>query len=127
MLAIGTAALLGISGCDADDHPNDPRPPSPVELTAKIDDEKVVVSPGEAGAGVFNITISNQSDEDAALTFTGPVDRSTPEIGAGNVLQFKVNLEQGNYEVSTGDDSVKPGRLKIGPERESAQNQLLLP
>jgi len=126
-LAVGVFALLGVVGCDADDHPNEPRPAAPVELTAKIDNEKVTVSPGKEGAGLFNVTISNQSSEDAALTFTGPTDRSTPSIGAGNVLTFKLDLEEGNYVVSVEDETVKPDKLEIDEPRESAQNDLLLP
>lgn len=127
LLAVGTIAALGVAGCGSDDHPNLSRAASPVELTAKVDNEKVVVSPSREGAGIFNITISNQSSEDATLTFTGPIDRSTPPIGAGNVLQFKVNLEQGNYVVSVEDGSVKTAKLAIGKARPSAQNELLLP
>ena len=38
------AAVL-VAGCGAEEFPNDPRPPAPVELSAKIDDRKVVVVP----------------------------------------------------------------------------------
>lgn len=127
LAAVGTVALLALSGCDADDHPNEQRGASPVELTAKVDNEKVVVSPSEEGEGLFTVTIANLSSGDATLTFSGPTDRSTPPIGAGNVLTFKVNLEQGHYLVSVEDESVKPAKLEIGPARESAQNEILLP
>lgn len=125
LAAIGAALL--VSGCGAADRENDPRPPSPIELTAKIDNDKVIVSPSEAGGGLATITISNQSDQDVALTFAGPSEGSTQPIAAGNVGALKIDLQEGDYDVSADDPSLKPTTLTVGPERPSAQNDLLLP
>jgi hypothetical protein len=41
---------------------------------------------------------------------------------------FKVELQEGTYEVSGGPESrAKPQELVVGPERPSAQDELLLP
>ena len=41
---------------------------------------------------------------------------------------MKIVLEEGDYVVSAGEDSsVREGALEVGPERESSQNELLLP
>ena len=50
----GAALLSG--ACGEDDFPNDPRPASPVELTAAIDDRSVSVSPSSLGAGLVVLT-----------------------------------------------------------------------
>jgi hypothetical protein len=122
-LAAGAAA-----GCGAEDHANDPRPPSPIEVTAKVDDEKVDVSPSEFGAGLVVMTISNQSEDPVQIGVDGPTAGESGGIEPGSVGSFKFSFEQGDYEVSPGEESrAKPALLTVGPERASSQNELLLP
>ena len=45
--ASACALIVGVSGCGEDDFENDPRPPSPVELTAAIDKDSVSIAPSE--------------------------------------------------------------------------------
>ena len=126
----GLAALgLAAGGCGSEDHPNDPRPPKPIEITARVDDRVVDVSPNEFGAGLAVFTISNQSDDVAQLTLDGPVAATSQPIEPGNVSDdFKVDLVEGEYEVTGGEESdARPTELIIGPERPSAQDELLLP
>ena len=123
LIAIGAVT---VAGCGSEDFPNDPRPPSPVELSAKVDDGKVVLAPDEVGAGLAVVTVSNQSRDDVKLDFEGPTSAST-EIAAGGVGTLKLTLEQGDYEIGSGVNSIASGTLTVGEERESAQNDLLLP
>jgi hypothetical protein len=129
-LPAGLAALaLAVAGCGAEDHANDPRPPKPIEVTAKVDNKQVVVSPDEFGAGLAIFTIANQSDSETTLTLDGPVEQESAPILPGNVTDtFKVPLETGDYKVSAGTDSTaSPAQLRVGPERPSSQDDLLLP
>jgi hypothetical protein len=49
---LAVAAVVAIAGCGtSSDYKNDPRPPSPIVLTASIDDQRVSVSPQRFGAG----------------------------------------------------------------------------
>jgi len=121
-------AGLGIAACGADDFKNDPRPPVPVEMTARISDDEIVVSPRKIGGGPANITVSNQSRQPAKLTLDGPTQVVGAELPPGAVGQVKATLEEGDYEVSGGPESkAREGKLVVGPERESSQNELLLP
>ena len=117
------------AGCGSDDHPNDPRPAKPVEVTARVDNDVVEVSPAKFGAGLVVFTISNQSDGAAALTLDGPVAAASQTLEPGAVSDdFKVDLQEGVYEVTGGDESqAKPQELVVGPARPSAQDELLLP
>ena len=123
--------LLGASGCGADDFENNPRPPAPVELTAKVDDKSVLLSPAEVGAGLAVITVSNQSRDPINLNLVGPApddNAESGEIAPGGVGNLKAELSEGEYEVNAGETSdVKPAQLAVGAERESSQNELLLP
>ena len=130
--AVGAALsvfALGVAACGEDDFENEPRPPSPIEITAAIDDEGVSVSPSKGiGAGLVTITISNQTDEPANLTLVGPTDVESDDIVPGGTGSVKTALKEGAYEASAGDDtSIKSRTVTIGPERESSQNDLLLP
>ena len=129
-----TASALAVTaiaatGCGSDDHPNEPRPPRPIEITARVDNEVVQISPNEFGAGLAVITISNQSDDAVELTLDGPVAAASQTLEPNSVSDdFKVDLQEGVYEVTGGLESrAKPDELVIGPERPSAQDELLLP
>ena len=126
--AAALAAATGVAACGSDDHPNNPRPPSPIELTARISDRDIALSPSELGGGPVSITVSNQSRQPAALTLEGPTDAIGTELPPGAVGEFKATLEEGQYEVSGGpESSAREGTLEVGPDRESSQNELLLP
>jgi len=126
-VALSVLAAAAVAGCGAEDFPNEPRPASPVELSARIDDRKVVLAPDETGAGLAVITISNQSSDDVELNFLGPSDESTNEIVAGGIGTLRLDLEQGDYDVEASVSSISSGRLTVGPDRPSAQNDVLLP
>jgi hypothetical protein len=130
-LVVAVAALCAsvlLAACGEDDFKNEPRPPSPIELSALINDRQVVVSPSDVGAGLVSITVSNQSQDPATLTLSGPNDIASSQILPGNTADVKGELKQGDYEVSAGDDSTARGdTLTVGPERPSSQNDLLLP
>jgi hypothetical protein len=136
------AALAGVGiGCGAEDHPNEPRPPAPIEITAKVDDERVDIEPSKFGAGLVVMTISNQSDDVIQLAVDGPCqadvdDESSaadpcptgPAIQPGQPGNFKLDFQEGEYTISAGDESsARPAVLSVGPERASSQNDLLLP
>jgi hypothetical protein len=129
VLASVAALVAGaVAGCGADDHPNEPRPPAPIEVTAKVDDEKVDVQPAKFGAGLVVMTISNQSDDPVQLAVEGPTARTGPVIEPGQPGNLKVDFEEGEYEVTAGEESnAQPALLTVGPERASSQNDLLLP
>ena len=125
---LALAAAIGVGACGEDDFENNPRPPAPVELTARINDRTVIVSPGEVGAGPATITVSNQAGDPATLTLEGPSDVVGGELPPGAVGEIKADLLEGEYEVTGGAGSkARSGTLTVGPERASSQNDLLLP
>jgi hypothetical protein len=128
-LFVGIAALLsaaGLAACGEEDFENNPRPPSPIELSARIGDDAVTISPAEVGAGLATITISNQTRDAAGVVLEGPTDEASDEIVAGGTGSLKLTLEEGDYDV-TDDDGARTTQLIVGPERESSQNELGLP
>ena len=135
---MGTAAVAALAlaltaaGCGGDeDFANDPRPAAPLVLTAKVDSKEIVVSPAKLGAGLVNITVSNQSEDPVSLTLVGPGSEDNVESGEvppGGVGNLKASLSEGEYEVNGGERSdAKPADLEVGPARPSSSDDLLLP
>lgn len=122
-------AAAVIAGCGEEDFKNDPRPPAPIEIGARIGDDGVTISPNSSndiGAGQATITISNQTDDPARLVVEGPNDAASTEIVPNGTDALTVELEQGNYLISN-DGEGRETRLEVGSERPSSQNVLLLP
>jgi hypothetical protein len=135
--AVLAAALVaaGLGACGADDYQNEPRPPSPINVTAAIDDKQVRVSPVTFGAGPVVILISNQSGTAQNVTFetdelgasTGGIRRSTGAIEPLSTGQLKVDASEGSYTLSASAGDVAPATVEVSKQRRSAQNDLLLP
>jgi hypothetical protein len=128
LLALTAVSVLIVAGCGRDDFENDPRPPVPDEITVKIGDDGVLVSPAAFGAGLVNFTIANLSDDDAALAIEGPTTATSDQIPPGGNAILKTQMESGSYQFTAeGPPKVEPFQLQVGPERASGQNDLLLP
>jgi len=130
VLPAALAALTAAAaGCGGEDHPNEPRPPVPLEVSAKVGKDRVNVSPREFGAGLAVFTVSNQTDDVVQLALDGPTEAVSEPIEAGGVMTgFKVPMEEGAYEASAGAESrARPAELSVGPERASSQNEVLIP
>jgi hypothetical protein len=126
------AALLA-SGCGGDDFENERRPSVPIELTGVIQERGVTVSPSKEGAGPFVITISNQTDEAHTVTLEGTsVEERVGPIQPQDTGTIQKTLNQGKYEVRAGSEQavekeIPPAELEIGPDRDSSNDELLLP
>src|SRR5688572_14849457 len=126
IVAVALAALT-LGACGRDDFENDPRPALPSEISVKIGDEKVVVSPSEFGAGLVNFTIVNLGDTTTSLVVTGPTEFETPEVAPGTNHTYKTEIDTGEYEASATAAEAAPFQFEVGPDSESAQHDLLLP
>jgi hypothetical protein len=131
--AAAVAAALA-AGCGEDDFENEPRPPVPMELSGVIQEDKVTVSPSrDIGAGPFVITISNQTDSEHTIKLEGEsIQEQVGPVAPLDTATIQRTLEPGTYEVSAGTPRavrrrIAPASLDIGEERESSNNELLLP
>ena len=141
---LGLAAVLA-GGCGSGGHfANDPRPPSPVNVTVYINDQRVSLSPSSVGAGPVVFIVTNQASQAVSMRIlqtgnavpaarTGPI---TPQATA----QITVNLNrpQTTYKVVTSAKAateaaaatatpIQPALLHIGNQRASASNELQAP
>jgi hypothetical protein len=126
-VALAAGLAIVAVGCGRDDFENDPRPALPAEISVEIGDKGVVVSPSEFGAGLVNFTVANLADAPASVAIEGPTAAETEEIAPGGTTTLKVEVETGDYEASVPGEDAEPFEFEVGPERESAQDDLLLP
>ena len=120
---------------EEDDYANEPRPPSPIVVSAAVTDSRVSVSPREFGAGPVNLIVTNQTDKSQEITLetdeiggSAPgIQQSTGPINPGDTASLKANLKQGTYRVGVDGQNIRAAALDVGTERESAQNELLQP
>jgi hypothetical protein len=126
IVAVGLATVA-IAACGRDDFENEPRPPVPASVTVKIGDGEVVISPRTVGAGLVNFEIANFEDTPATFSIVGPTEAESEEIPARGNNSLKTQLETGTYQASANGVEATPFSFEVGPERESGQNDLLLP
>ena len=120
---------------EEDDYANEPRPPSPIVVSAAVTDSRVSVSPREFGAGPVNLIVTNQTDRSQEITLetdeiggSAPgIQQSTGPINPGDTASLKADLDQGTYRVGVDSENIRAAALDVGSERESAQNELLQP
>jgi len=133
----GLAAALLLAGCGSQsDYKNRPRPPSPITITASVNDGRVEVSPKRFGAGPITLVVTNQTDRatDLVLETDGTagsgqagIRQKTGPINPQGTASLKANLRQGHYKVRVRGGTIRPASLVVGHQRASAQNQLLQP
>jgi hypothetical protein len=130
-LLLASAAL--VAGCGGDEeYANRPRPPAPIVVSASIGTDRVSVSPRRFGAGPVELKVANLTDRALRLTLEtlgrGPGRRQeTGPINPRETASLKVDVEQGDYAVAVSGRGIDPARLRVGAQRPSAQNDLMLP
>ena len=132
--AVLFASVLAGCGDEGEDYANRPRPATPINVTAAISDKKISISPKEFGAGPVVIIVSNQSGAEQRLTLQTEelggsqpgLKQSTDPIAPRGTGTLKADVREGSYALSASEGP-KPATLEVGPERKSAQDQLLAP
>jgi hypothetical protein len=134
VLASFATAALFVAGCGDEDFENAPRAPVRMQLSGVIQQDKVTVSPArDLGAGPFEITISNQTDDPHTIRLEGgSIVENAGAVEPDNTLTINRTLDPGTYEVIAGSKQavtreIEPAVLKIGPERKDSNSDLLLP
>ena len=131
MVLVG-ALILG--GCGGGSHfKNEKRPPTPVQLTGVVRDDKVTVSPSRVGGGPVILVIANQTEQPRTITLEGGGTTDTVgPVQPSGTARLQQTLKPGTYSVKAGAkeaqaSEVTPGTLTVGPNRPSSSNELLLP
>lgn len=129
--------LAGLcAGCGDDaSYANADRPPAPISISVALTGERIAVAPSRVGAGPVLLLIANESgrSRDVTLAAAGggrscvPDDASSGPINPEDAARISLTLVEGTCEIGVADEAIPPARLTVGPERESAQQDVLQP
>lgn len=137
--AVAAAAVLAVpvAGCGGaeEDHPNEPRPPQRILVSAAIGGDGVSVSPRSFGAGPITLMVANETQRSREVTLETDepggdepgLRQSSGPINPGDTASLNADLRRGTYRLSVSGTGVDAVSITVGPPRESAQNELLLP
>ena len=131
-LTATAVVLLAVvaGGCGSDDEArSDERPPVPINISINLNEEGITASPDNFGAGPITMLVANQSGASQTLTLEGPrLRRSVGPINPQDTATVRLRVQPGEHTVSAGESAgLREATLTVGPERPSAQNDLLLP
>ena len=136
-VAAAIAVCVPAIGCGGDeaDYANEPRPPAPITISARIGDDGISVSPRKFGAGPITLIVSNQSERAQELTLETDeiggdapgIEQSSGPINPGDTASLKADLRTGTYRIGVDTNGIDAVTLDVGDERPSAQNELLQP
>jgi hypothetical protein len=133
--ALGVA-VLAIAGCgSAASYDNTPRPPAPIVVSVSLGSGRVSVSPSHVGAGPVVLLVANESDRSRDVTLSGaqsgaacvPASVSSGPVNPQGTARVQVELVRGACAVGVRGGGLRPARLTVGPERASAQSDVLQP
>jgi hypothetical protein len=138
MLGTLSATLIVVAGAgcgSSERYDNADRPPAPVNVSISLTPGRIAVSPTTIGAGPVVLLIANESGRSRELTLTAPGaaggcvdgDASSGPIHPQGTARVQLSLVEGACTVGVDDGRLPPARLAVGPERPSAQDDLLAP
>jgi hypothetical protein len=132
MMVLAAAAVVS-AGCGSTmKFANRPRPPTPVDLTAFVNNQRVLLSPASVGGGPLVLLITNQASRSVTLMLLSPSGgtlASTGPINPNSTQRVTVDTTgQGTYLLSPGGRAgIRAATLRVGPERPNGDNVLLQP
>ena len=139
VVALGTAAVaaVAVAGCGSDsDYKNTDRPAAPIVITAFIAKDKVSVSPTKFGAGPIQLKVVNSTDRSQSVTLetadepgsaAAGVRQVTGPINPNDNATLAANVREGTYSVHVSGDDIRAATLNVGAERQTSQQDLMLP
>jgi hypothetical protein len=120
VLATCAIAAIFAAGCGDEDFERQRRAAVRVELSGVIQKDRVTVSPARnLGAGPFEITISNQTDQPHTVTLEG--ESIKEDAGSLGPTDTRAGSEQAVPK------EIEPAVLDIGTARRDSNSDLLLP
>jgi hypothetical protein len=132
-LLVGALAL-GAAGCGGSggDYKNEPRPPSPIVVTASVSKDAVSVSPRRLGAGPISLIVTNQTGASQQVTIESDgsapgIRQETAPINPRDTATLTADVAPGTYRVHVVGDGIRAATFRVGKPRPSAQNDLLQP
>ncbi|MFY9488780.1 MAG: hypothetical protein WAP35_08835 [Solirubrobacterales bacterium] len=122
--AVLLALALVASGCTDDSYNNDPKPPAVLTVSVTINEDETVVNPTRFGAGPIRLIITNQTGTKQQVTLSTDQLERTVSVDVSQTATFKETVESGLLTIDADNAVGEAFEVMVGPERESAQQDL---
>ncbi len=132
-----SCVVLAAAGCGGgdDEYANEPRPPTPINVSAAITEDRITVSPREFGAGPVILLIANETGEAHRVTVETDqlgasepgIRQQTAPINPQGTATLKIDMAQGRYMVTVDGEGIEDASVRVGRERPDSSDQLLTP
>jgi hypothetical protein len=128
---VALALALAAGGCGGNgDFANEPRPATPITVSAVIAPRGVSVSPARFGAGSVELLVSNQTAAAQRLRLRSrrlapggrTLTQTTGPISPGDTASLKADVDRGTYVVSVRSAAIAPATIVVGAARDDAQD-----
>lgn len=128
LVAGALACAVVVSGCAGNEsYPNLPKPPAFVTLTVFVGEDEIAVSPNPLGAGPTRFIITNQTGTKQNVLVSAEQSEREVTVGQGQTANFRMTIQPGELSISADNTAAQEATMVVGPERESAQDDLNQP
>jgi hypothetical protein len=124
-LALAIASVFVLSACSSNEsYKNENKPPAVLTLGVLIADDQIAAAPNPFGAGPTRFVITNQTGKKQIVTLTTDTIERKTVVDVAQTANFKMTIPEGNLTIDTSDTTAGSLDIAVGPERESAQQDL---
>ncbi len=129
-------AMCALTACGSDpDYANEPRPATPINISAAITDGRITVSPRRFGAGPVVLLIANETSQARRVTVESDtfgnrdagIRQQTAPINPQGTATLKIDMSKGRYMVTVDGDGIEDTKVRVGRPRPDSSDQLLTP
>lgn len=129
LTALAAALIaLAIAGCAGNEsYENRPKAPAVLTVSVIVGEDEIQMSPRGWGAGPVRFIAVNQTGTRQIVSFDSDrLERDVP-VGSGQSANFKMTTAPGPFSISASNVAANALDFEVGPERETAQNDLTQP
>jgi predicted component of type VI protein secretion system len=127
-LALAVACVFVLSACESNEsYKNENKPPAVLTLGVIVADDQIAADPNPFGAGPTRFLITNQTTKKQIVTLTTDTLERKAVVDPSQTANFKMTIPEGNLTIASSDISADSLDVTVGPERESAQQDLNQP
>lgn len=114
-----------MSACSSNEsYKNIDKPPAVLTITVILSEDAIEASPNPFGAGPARFLLINQTGKKQIVTLsTDTIERKTT-VDQNQTANFKQTVEPGFLGISASDSAADTLEINVGPERETAQQDL---
>jgi hypothetical protein len=124
-LALAIASVFVLSACASNEsYKNENKPPAVLTVAVIVADDQIAAGPNPFGAGPTRFLITNQTEKKQIVSLTTDTIERKVLVDASQTANFKMTIPEGNLTIDSSDTGAGSLDVVVGPERETAQQDL---